>query len=51
MIKGFLGTCEKVLVVEEGEPFMEEAVKAFAQEAGLTLPDQRQGKGAFFETL
>ncbi|MCG6894028.1 MAG: indolepyruvate ferredoxin oxidoreductase subunit alpha [Desulfobacteraceae bacterium] len=37
-IKAFLGECEKVLVAEEGEPFMEEAVKAFAQEAGLTLP-------------
>jgi indolepyruvate ferredoxin oxidoreductase alpha subunit len=37
-IKAFLGDCEKVLVAEEGEPFMEEAVKAFAQEAGLTLP-------------
>jgi indolepyruvate ferredoxin oxidoreductase alpha subunit len=36
-IKGFLKGCEKVLVVEEGEPFMEEAVKAFAQEEGLTL--------------
>ncbi|GBC63090.1 indolepyruvate ferredoxin oxidoreductase subunit alpha [Desulfonema ishimotonii] len=38
LIKDFLGGCEKVLVVEEGEPYMEEAVKAFAQEAGLTLP-------------
>ena len=38
MIKTFLAGCEKVLVVEEGEPFMEEAVKAFAQEEGLTLP-------------
>ncbi|MEZ4527850.1 MAG: indolepyruvate ferredoxin oxidoreductase subunit alpha [Desulfobacterales bacterium] len=37
MIKDFLRECEKVLVVEEGEPVMEEAVKAFAQEAGLTL--------------
>ena len=36
-IKDFLRECEKVLVVEEGEPVMEEAVKAFAQEAGLTL--------------
>ena len=31
-IKEFLKDCEKVLVIEEGEPFMEEAVKAFAQE-------------------
>ena len=37
-IAAFLSTCEKVLVVEEGEPYMEEAVKAFAQENGLTLP-------------
>ncbi len=38
LIKDFLGRCEKVLVVEEGEPYLEEAVKALAQEAGLTLP-------------
>jgi len=37
LIKDFLKGCEKVLVIEEGEPFMEEAVKAFAQEEGLTL--------------
>ena len=37
-IKAFLAACDKVLVVEEGEPFMEEAVKAMAQEEGLTLP-------------
>ncbi|MFO7912524.1 MAG: indolepyruvate ferredoxin oxidoreductase subunit alpha [Desulfotignum sp.] len=37
-IKKFLAGCEKVLVVEEGEPFMEEAVKAFAQEEGITIP-------------
>ncbi|MFW5908841.1 MAG: thiamine pyrophosphate-dependent enzyme, partial [Desulfosalsimonas sp.] len=36
-IKDFLKGCQKVLVVEEGEPYMEEAVKAMAQEAGLTL--------------
>jgi indolepyruvate ferredoxin oxidoreductase alpha subunit len=38
MIKGFLKDCEKVLIVEEGEPYMEEAVKAFAQEEKLDLP-------------
>jgi indolepyruvate ferredoxin oxidoreductase, alpha subunit len=38
LIKDFLKGCEKVLIVEEGEPYMEEAVKAFAQEEGLTLP-------------
>ncbi len=38
MIKSFLASCEKVLIVEEGEPVMEEAIKAFAQEAGITIP-------------
>ncbi len=38
MIKQFVGSCEKVLIIEEGEPFMEEAVKAFAQEEGITIP-------------
>ncbi|MCK5542723.1 MAG: indolepyruvate ferredoxin oxidoreductase subunit alpha [Desulfobacterales bacterium] len=38
MIKKFVGSCDKVLIVEEGEPFMEEAVKAFAQEEGITIP-------------
>ena len=38
LVKKFLAGCEKVLVVEEGEPFMEEAVKAFAQEEGITIP-------------
>jgi len=37
LVKAFLRDCDKVLVVEEGEPYMEEAVKALAQEAGLTL--------------
>ncbi|MCP3900968.1 MAG: indolepyruvate ferredoxin oxidoreductase subunit alpha [Desulfobacteraceae bacterium] len=38
LIKQFISSCEKVLIVEEGEPFMEEAVKAFAQEEGITIP-------------
>ena len=38
LIKDFIKDCEKVLVIEEGEPFMEEAVKAFAQEAGVVIP-------------
>lgn len=37
-IKEFLNGCEKVLIIEEGEAFMEEAVKAFAQEAGVMIP-------------
>ncbi|MCF8025199.1 MAG: indolepyruvate ferredoxin oxidoreductase subunit alpha [Desulfobacteraceae bacterium] len=36
-IKEFLNRVEKVLVVEEGEPYMEEALRALAQQAGLTL--------------
>jgi len=47
LIKNFLKGCEKVLIVEEGEPYMEEAVKAFAQEAGLTLPIDGKTKGLF----
>jgi len=46
-IKTFLKDCEKVLVVEEGEPFMEEAVKAFAQEEGNTLEIRGKGKALF----
>jgi indolepyruvate ferredoxin oxidoreductase alpha subunit len=44
-IKAFLKGCEKVLVVEEGEPVLEEGIKALAQEAGLTLPIKGKGPG------
>jgi indolepyruvate ferredoxin oxidoreductase alpha subunit len=47
LIKGFLADCDKVLVVEEGEPFIEEAAKAFAQEAGLTLPIKGKDEDLF----
>jgi indolepyruvate ferredoxin oxidoreductase alpha subunit len=47
VIKEFLRTVDKVLVIEEGEPFMEEAVKAFAQEEGLTLSIKGKGEGLF----
>jgi indolepyruvate ferredoxin oxidoreductase alpha subunit len=47
LIRGFLDGCEKVLVVEEGEPYMEEAVKAIAQEAGVTLPIRGKDEGLF----
>ena len=43
-IQDFLSGCRKILVVEEGEPYMEEAVKAAAQEAGLTLPIRGKGE-------
>jgi indolepyruvate ferredoxin oxidoreductase alpha subunit len=47
MIKTFLKGCEKILVVEEGEPYMEEKVKAFAQEEGQTLPIRGKAKDLF----
>ncbi len=47
LVNDFLRGCKKVLVVEEGEPFMEEAVKALAQEAGLTFPIKGKAKGLF----
>jgi indolepyruvate ferredoxin oxidoreductase alpha subunit len=46
-IKDFLKGCERVLVIEEGEPFMEEAVKAFAQEAGIMIPINGKSKELF----
>ena len=46
-IGNFLVKCEKVLVVEEGEPYLEESVKAFAQERGLTLPIRGKGPELF----
>ena len=47
LIKDFLQGCEKILVVEEGEPYLEEAIKAFAQEAQLTLPIRGKGETLF----
>ena len=47
LIKDLLKRCEKILVVEEGEPFMEEAIKAFAQEDGLTIPINGKTEGLF----
>ncbi|MDD9301494.1 MAG: indolepyruvate ferredoxin oxidoreductase subunit alpha [Desulfobacter sp.] len=46
-IKAFLKACTRVLVIEEGEPFMEEAVKAFAQEEGITIPIQGKSSTLF----
>jgi len=46
-IKSFLKGCEKVLVVEEGEPVMEETIKAFAQEEKLTIPIAGKGEKLF----
>jgi len=47
LIKSFLQQCERVLVVEEGEPYMEEKIKAFAQEEGLTLSIRGKAQDLF----
>ena len=47
LIKDFLKDCEKVLIIEEGEPFMEEAVKAFAQEEGIIIPIKGKSQELF----
>lgn len=47
MIKNFISGCKKVLIVEEGEPFMEEAVKAMAQEAGISIEIAGKAKNLF----
>uniref|UniRef100_A0A7V6DR64 Indolepyruvate oxidoreductase subunit IorA n=1 Tax=Desulfobacca acetoxidans TaxID=60893 RepID=A0A7V6DR64_9BACT len=47
LIADFLGRVEKVLVVEELEPFLEDSLKAIAQVRGLTLPIQGKGQGLF----
>lgn len=46
LIRKFLEKCERVLVVEELEPFLEEAVRLVAQESGL--PVTIAGKGERF---
>lgn len=38
LITDFLKGCSQVLIVEEGEPYMEENIKAIAQETGVTIP-------------
>jgi indolepyruvate ferredoxin oxidoreductase, alpha subunit len=47
LITTFLRGCSKVLIAEEGEPFMEESIKAIAQEDGLTLPIKGKAEGLF----
>jgi indolepyruvate ferredoxin oxidoreductase, alpha subunit len=46
-IKRFLSVCEKVLVVEEGEPYLEESIRAIAQEAGNAIPIRGKGPDLF----
>ncbi len=47
MMQRFLVGCEKVLVAEEGEPYLEEAARNSAQKVGLTLPIHGKGEGLF----
>jgi indolepyruvate ferredoxin oxidoreductase alpha subunit len=47
LIVDFLRRVERVLVVEELEPFLEEGLKAIAQAQGLTIPIQGKGDGLF----
>ena len=47
LIKAFLSGLDRVLIVEEGEPYMEEAIKAIAQEAGQTIPIRGKGEDLF----
>lgn len=44
-ITNFLRNMKKVLVVEELEPFLEDAVKCIAQEEGLSVPIKGKGTG------
>lgn len=47
LIKKFVAKCEKILVVEELEPYLEEGVKVKAQEMGSTVQIKGKGKGLF----
>ena len=46
-IKDFLFNCERVLIVEEGEPVLEESIKALAQEEKMTMAIGGKGKELF----
>jgi indolepyruvate ferredoxin oxidoreductase, alpha subunit len=47
LTRRFLNGCEKVLVAEEGEPYLEEAVRNAAQRSGLVVPILGKGEGLF----
>ncbi|MBI9078093.1 MAG: indolepyruvate ferredoxin oxidoreductase subunit alpha [Desulfatibacillum sp.] len=47
MIGDFVAGCDRVLVAEEGEPVMEEAVRSVAQTVGVTIPIRGKGEGLF----
>ena len=44
LIKDFVSRCEKILIVEELEPFLEEGVKVLAQEMGSTITIKGKGE-------
>ncbi len=46
-IQTFLQGCRRVLVVEEGEPYLEEAIKALAQETQQPVAIAGKGDGLF----
>jgi indolepyruvate ferredoxin oxidoreductase alpha subunit len=47
LLGDFLAPLEKVLVVEELEPYLEEGLKAIAQERGLQVTIRGKGQGLF----
>jgi indolepyruvate ferredoxin oxidoreductase alpha subunit len=47
LIKDFVAKSEKILVVEELEPYLEEGVKVKAQEIGKATPIKGKGEGLF----
>ena len=47
LIKQFIKGCQKILVIEEGEPYMEEMVKVFDQEEKLNVPIRGKGDDLF----
>ena len=47
LIIDFLKSCDKVLIVEEGEPVMETEIKALAYEETLQIPIQGKSKELF----
>jgi len=51
LIKGFVPQCEKILIVEELEPYLEEGVKVKAQEIGCTVKISGKGEGLFSRAL
>jgi len=46
-IKSFINSCDKVLIVEEGEPWLETQIKSIAQEMGCVIPINGKGEHLF----